>query len=106
MTPDEFRSYGHRLIDWLADYRTRLADRPVAEEEAHVLLFEPASTLNTGNVAVTKIRCGAWRLASQVRRRWWVKTWNAFPISRPASSRQRTFEVSQLGSRTLTRFGG
>ncbi|HUQ34554.1 MAG TPA: cupin domain-containing protein [Pyrinomonadaceae bacterium] len=25
--------------------------RPVAEEEAHVLLFEPATTLNTGNVA-------------------------------------------------------
>jgi mannose-6-phosphate isomerase-like protein (cupin superfamily) len=24
--------------------------RPVAEVEAHVLLFEPASTLNTGNV--------------------------------------------------------
>ena len=24
--------------------------RPVAEDEAHVLLFEPASTLNTGNV--------------------------------------------------------
>ena len=24
--------------------------RPVAEEQAHVLLFEPASTLNTGNV--------------------------------------------------------
>jgi mannose-6-phosphate isomerase-like protein (cupin superfamily) len=24
--------------------------RPVAAEEAHVLLFEPASTLNTGNV--------------------------------------------------------
>jgi mannose-6-phosphate isomerase-like protein (cupin superfamily) len=24
--------------------------RPVAEEETHVLLFEPASTLNTGNV--------------------------------------------------------
>jgi mannose-6-phosphate isomerase-like protein (cupin superfamily) len=24
--------------------------RPVAEEEANVLLFEPASTLNTGNV--------------------------------------------------------
>ena len=24
--------------------------RPVAEEEAHVLLFEPASTVNTGNV--------------------------------------------------------
>lgn len=24
--------------------------RPVAEEETHVLLFEPTSTLNTGNV--------------------------------------------------------
>ena len=24
--------------------------RPVAEEEAHILLFEPASTLNTGDV--------------------------------------------------------
>lgn len=24
--------------------------RPVADEEAHVLLFEPSSTLNTGNV--------------------------------------------------------
>jgi mannose-6-phosphate isomerase-like protein (cupin superfamily) len=24
--------------------------RPVADEEAHVLVFEPASTLNTGNV--------------------------------------------------------
>jgi mannose-6-phosphate isomerase-like protein (cupin superfamily) len=24
--------------------------RPVAEEETHILLFEPASTLNTGNV--------------------------------------------------------
>jgi mannose-6-phosphate isomerase-like protein (cupin superfamily) len=24
--------------------------RPVAEEEVHVLLFEPAATLNTGNV--------------------------------------------------------
>ena len=24
--------------------------RPVADEEAHALLFEPASTLNTGNV--------------------------------------------------------
>jgi aromatic-L-amino-acid decarboxylase len=29
MTPEEFRSHGHRLIDWIADYRARLADRPV-----------------------------------------------------------------------------
>ena len=27
-----------------------LEDRPVADEEAHVLLFEPVSTLNTGNI--------------------------------------------------------
>jgi mannose-6-phosphate isomerase-like protein (cupin superfamily) len=27
-----------------------VAHRPVAEEEAHVLLFEPATTLNTGDV--------------------------------------------------------
>ena len=27
-----------------------LEHRPIADEEAHVLLFEPASTLNTGNV--------------------------------------------------------
>jgi mannose-6-phosphate isomerase-like protein (cupin superfamily) len=30
--------------------------RPVAEEEAHVLLFEPASTLNTGNVRGDRTR--------------------------------------------------
>lgn len=28
----------------------RVEHRPVAEEEAHIILFEPASTLNTGNV--------------------------------------------------------
>ena len=29
MTPDQFREFGHRLIDWIADYRATLADRPV-----------------------------------------------------------------------------
>jgi mannose-6-phosphate isomerase-like protein (cupin superfamily) len=28
----------------------KVEHRPVAEEEAHILLFEPATTLNTGNV--------------------------------------------------------
>ena len=27
MTPEEFRSIGHRLIDWIADYRSTLAAR-------------------------------------------------------------------------------
>jgi aromatic-L-amino-acid decarboxylase len=29
MTPEEFRQAGHHLIDWIADYRTNLHQRPV-----------------------------------------------------------------------------
>ncbi len=29
MTPDEFRMVGHWLIDWIADYRATVANRPV-----------------------------------------------------------------------------
>ena len=29
MSPEDFRRYGHELIDWLADYHESLADRPV-----------------------------------------------------------------------------
>lgn len=29
MTPEEFRKFGHQLVDWLADYRTRLVELPV-----------------------------------------------------------------------------
>ena len=29
MTPEEFRAVGHRLIDWVADYREGLKSRPV-----------------------------------------------------------------------------
>src|SRR5438105_304799 len=29
MTPEEFRSAGHRLIDWIADYRSRVDQYPV-----------------------------------------------------------------------------
>jgi len=30
--------------------------RPVAKEEAHILLFEPATTLNTGNVTTERTK--------------------------------------------------
>jgi len=29
MNPDEFRRFGHQLIDWIADYRQQLESRPV-----------------------------------------------------------------------------
>jgi len=29
MTPEEFRRYGHEIVDWIADYRARLSERPV-----------------------------------------------------------------------------
>jgi aromatic-L-amino-acid decarboxylase len=29
MNPEEFRHYGHQLIDWIADYRAHIADKPV-----------------------------------------------------------------------------
>jgi aromatic-L-amino-acid decarboxylase len=29
VTPEEFRARGHQIVDWIADYRTRVAGRPV-----------------------------------------------------------------------------
>jgi len=29
MTPDEFRAAGHRIVDWIADYRATVESRPV-----------------------------------------------------------------------------
>jgi aromatic-L-amino-acid decarboxylase len=34
MTPEEFRAIGHRLIDWVADYRARVAELPVMARTA------------------------------------------------------------------------
>jgi aromatic-L-amino-acid decarboxylase len=34
MTPEEFRAHGHRLIDWIADYRAGVANRPVMARTA------------------------------------------------------------------------
>ncbi|QEH34837.1 L-2,4-diaminobutyrate decarboxylase [Aquisphaera giovannonii] len=45
MTPEEFRAVGHRLIDWIADYREGLADRPVMArtEPGEIKAMLPAS---------------------------------------------------------------
>jgi len=34
VTPEEFRKYGHRLVDWIADYRARVAELPVMARTA------------------------------------------------------------------------
>ncbi|MBV9880281.1 MAG: aspartate aminotransferase family protein [Gemmatirosa sp.] len=34
MTPEEFRAAGHRLVDWIADYRRDVAERPVMARTA------------------------------------------------------------------------
>ncbi len=34
MNPEEFRQFGHQLIDWIADYRAHVADLPVRSQAA------------------------------------------------------------------------
>jgi aromatic-L-amino-acid decarboxylase len=34
MTPEEFRKYGHAVVDWIADYRARLDSLPVMAQTA------------------------------------------------------------------------
>jgi aromatic-L-amino-acid decarboxylase len=34
MTPEEFRKFGHLIVDWVADYRARVGDRPVLSSAA------------------------------------------------------------------------
>ena len=34
MTPEEFRKYGHAVVDWIADYRARLDTLPVMAQSA------------------------------------------------------------------------
>lgn len=34
MTPEEFRRFGHQLIDWIADYRANIAEHPVMARTA------------------------------------------------------------------------
>ncbi len=34
MTPEEFRTFGHAIVDWIADYRAGVATRPVMAQTA------------------------------------------------------------------------
>jgi aromatic-L-amino-acid/L-tryptophan decarboxylase len=34
MTPEEFRKHGHAVVDWIADYRARVHERPVMAQTA------------------------------------------------------------------------
>jgi len=45
MTPEEFRKYGHAMVDWIADYRTRLESLPVMAktEPGEIRALLPAS---------------------------------------------------------------
>jgi aromatic-L-amino-acid decarboxylase len=49
MTPEEFRKYGHAVVDWIADYRTRLEGLPVMAHTApgEVKALLPASPPQT-----------------------------------------------------------
>jgi aromatic-L-amino-acid decarboxylase len=34
VTPEEFRKHGHAVVDWIADYRAKVAERPVMAQTA------------------------------------------------------------------------
>jgi aromatic-L-amino-acid decarboxylase len=57
VTPEEFRRYGHQLIDWLADYHENLAGRPVMAktkpgEIRDALPFAPPSEPESFDAAI------------------------------------------------------
>ena len=47
MTPDEFRSAGHELVDWIADFRSTIGDRPV---EARVRPGDVRASMSLGSL--------------------------------------------------------
>ena len=51
MTPEEFRAHGHRLIDWIADYRAGISELPVLAQvqPGEVAAKLPAAAPETGD---------------------------------------------------------
>jgi aromatic-L-amino-acid/L-tryptophan decarboxylase len=50
MTPEEFRKFGHRIVDWIADYRLKVGELPVMArtEPGEVKARVPADPPETG----------------------------------------------------------
>ena len=66
MTPEEFREAGHRLIDWIADYRANVSRHPVmartepgdVKQHAMGLLWEGDTLLAVVDNALLRFRIG------------------------------------------------
>lgn len=60
MTPEEFRKAGHELIDWIADYRTRIPELPVKAQVApgdvrNALPKEPPTSTEAFNAVMSDL---------------------------------------------------
>ena len=52
MTPDEFRRHGHAVVDWIADYYSRIESFPVLSraEPGQIQSFPAADSASTGRL--------------------------------------------------------
>ena len=62
MTPDDFRKFGHHLIDWLADYHAGVEERPVMAQ------VKPGARLGDVGHAIQFLLGEPHRLTPQLRR--------------------------------------
>jgi hypothetical protein len=71
MTPEEFRRYGHEVVDWIAEYWTNLESLPVPPDlrpgEVAALLPDQAPEAGEGSAAIRSSIATAQRFAEWVR---------------------------------------